>query len=134
METLEVTIECRGEQTVAKCAALGIELSAPDYDAAREAMVVQINRRRGGKPKAAVRFVGDKPPASAFNREPIAGCPMAPEPRRSHSAFGEVPQWIIDFADKHKDAAFSPEQARRVSRKFKTPLSRDIIKGRGEDG
>jgi len=93
------------------------------------------NRRKLGVLGEFLEFALTKWPFShqgQVNRDPLLEGATRPEPKRRDSAAltGKAPQWIVDFAEKYKNVAFTTEDARRVSRKFKTPLTQDIIEER----
>ncbi len=57
------------------------------------------------------------------HKKPILEIPH----QREKTKYSKVPQWIKDIAKKYGKDACSIEEARRISLKFKTPLSEEII-------
>jgi hypothetical protein len=45
---------------------------------------------------------------------------------------GHLPSWILDWANRYRREAFSIEKCREVGKKFKSPLSEEIIRQRKE--
>ena len=131
MDRIEVTMTVRNGETVAECPALNIRCRGSDYDRVRTRAMSQIDHRRRGSDRGVVFLAGD-PARRAGDQEPVPGLPLAhtAEERETTLPAGVAPQWIVDFVKRHEHVRFTTEDARRVSRKFKRPLTEEIIEER----